>query len=91
MLVESSKGLAPERCLGEWTGIAKFSSAFRPVLETKIGALLEDGRLQDYDTAAFTELVTEGHQIPILPFTGQPWLEIDTEEDLLRARGMFGG
>ncbi|MEE9465341.1 MAG: phosphocholine cytidylyltransferase family protein [Candidatus Neomarinimicrobiota bacterium] len=91
LLVESSKCLAPEQCLGEWTGIAKFSNAFRPVLDTKIGALLEDGRLQDYDTAAFTELAHEGHKIPILPFTDHPWLEVDTEEDLLEAREIFGG
>jgi choline kinase len=90
LLVESSKLLDPALCLGEWTGIARFSHSFTQVLMGWIGALLEQGHLQDYDTLALTQLAQRGEPIHIVKFADKPWMEIDTEEDLLAARKLVG-
>ena len=90
MLVESSKLLDPNYCVGEWTGIARFSHKFSLTLMTRIGVLLEAGHLQEYDTFALTQLAQQGESIHIIGFTDQPWMEIDTAEDLQAARELFG-
>ena len=90
MLVESGKLLDPTNCVGEWTGIARFSHKFSLTLMTRIGALLEAGHLQEYDTFALTQLAREGEPIHIIGFHDQPWMEIDTVEDLQAARELFG-
>lgn len=90
ILVESSKLLDPAQCVGEWTGIARFSYKFTQTLMARIGALLEEGHLQDYDTLALTQLAQQGELIHIIKFREQPWIEIDTAEDLLAARRLFG-
>jgi len=90
LLVESSKLIDPIQCVGEWTGIARFSHKFTQILMPWIGALLEDGHLQDYDTLAFTQLSQHGEAIHIIKFEDKPWMEIDTAEDLLAARELAG-
>ncbi|UCD36944.1 MAG: phosphocholine cytidylyltransferase family protein [Fidelibacterota bacterium] len=88
-LVESSKDIPLQAAFGEWTGIAKFNPTFAEALAHKINTLVGQGNRMAYDTLAFTELVEEGDPIDILPFTGLPWVEIDTPEDLQRARELF--
>lgn len=88
-LVASSKGIPLEKSFGEWTGLAKFSARFGEKLMETIGRLLEEGHLQDYDTLAFSNLAEEGESLHIFPFENIPWLEIDTKEDLKRARELF--
>ena len=90
LLVESSKLLDPNYCVGEWTGIARFSHKFSLTLMTRIGLLLEAGQLQEYDTFALTQLAQQGESIHIIGFNDQPWMEIDTVEDLQAARELFG-
>jgi choline kinase len=89
VLVESNKEIPLTESFGEWTGIAKFSSSFSEVLHKRISILMEQGHQQAYDTLAFTELVRDGHTISIAEFTGLPWVEIDTLEDLEHARQLF--
>ncbi len=88
-LVASSKELAAEETFGEWTGLARFSASLAGALMEQIGALLEAGRRPAYDTEAFTALAGAGHELAIESFTGIPWAEIDTPEDLEAARRLF--
>lgn len=90
VLLESNKEIALAESFGEWTGIAKFSSPFAKVLAEQIDILLKQGHQKAYDTLAFTQLARKGHTINISPFTGLPWIEIDTLDDLEQARTLFG-
>lgn len=88
-LVASSKGIPLEKSFGEWTGLVKFSARFGERLMETIGRLLEENHLQDYDTLAFSNLAQQGERLYILPFENIPWLEIDTKEDLRRAKELL--
>jgi choline kinase len=87
--VESSKAIPLDSAAGEWTGLARVApSAAQPLYEC-IETLLAEGRLQDYDTAAFTRLAQAGMRFGLTPTSGLPWCEIDTPADLARARALF--
>jgi choline kinase len=86
--IESSKDISPREAIGEWVGIATFNQPHK--LFNHIEALLEQGQLQAYDTQAFTQMAHEGASFKIIATGGYPWVEIDTEPDLERARSLFG-
>ena len=88
-LVASSKEISRKECFGEWTGLAGFSADFGTKLMETIGLLIEQGHQMAYDTLAFTELAGEGRVIEIASFTGLPWVEIDSVDDLNQARELF--
>lgn len=84
--VESSKDIPISKAIGEWVGIAAF---IRPGgLFDTIESLLEQGKFQAYDTLAFTRTALAGSNYSIVPTNGQPWVEIDFESDLIRARDL---
>lgn len=78
-LIESGKTIPVRDAQGEWTGIA---AVHRPaiVFAQMERHLMLDG-LSDYDTAAFTSLVSSGEEVRCLPSSGEPWKEIDTIAD----------
>ena len=86
--IESSKDIPPREAIGEWVGMAIFNQPHK--LFNHIETLLEQGQLQAYDTQAFTQMAREGSSFEILATGGYPWVEIDTEPDLERARSLFG-
>ena len=88
-LVASSKEIPHENSFGEWTGLAKYSARFGVILMETIGLLIEQGHLMAYDTLAFNQTVENGYIIEIASFENVPWLEVDTADDLKRAREMF--
>jgi choline kinase len=78
-LIKSSKTIQVSEAQGEWTGIA---AIHRPaIVFAQIERHLMLGRLTDYDTAAFTSLVSSGEEVRCLPSAGDPWMEIDTIAD----------
>jgi choline kinase len=78
-LIESNKTIPNSDAQGEWTGIA---AIHRPaVVFAEIERHLMGAGLSDYDTAAFTSLVSAGEHIRCLPTSGGPWKEIDTIAD----------
>ncbi len=89
-LVVSSKEIPPEEAFGEWTGLAKFDVTLGRILFDRIGELVESGEYAAYDTLAFTELAKQGYTIGITAFEDLTWVEIDTQEDLVEARRLFG-
>lgn len=86
-LIESNKSISASDAQGEWTGIA---AIHRPLdlVRTLERHLLNDGLL-DYDTAAFTAMAAAGEEVKCLPSSDEPWVEIDTAEDLESARSQF--
>jgi choline kinase len=87
--VESSKAIPAEHAAGEWTGLARIGPSAAEALYARITRFLQERRYQDYDTAAFNELAQDSVTFGLLPTAGLPWCEIDTHEDLERARRMF--
>ena len=87
--VESSKDIPLSEAAGEWTGLTRFSASATTELSNTIEALLLSGAYQRYDTAAFNQLAQNNMPFHLLATDGLPWCEIDTKEDLDRARGLF--
>ena len=88
-LAASSKAIPPEKCAGEWIGLARFAGGDCSALFDSIEELLLQGRYQDYDTAAFSRLAGCGTKIAIVSTEGLPYVEVDTPDDLARARALF--
>lgn len=88
-LAASSKAILPEKCAGEWIGLARFAAGDCSALFDSIEELLLQGRYQDYDTVAFSSLARRGTKITIVGTDGLPYVEVDTPEDLARARELF--
>jgi len=85
-LLESSKDVPLEEAFGEWTGIAKFTSAGWQKYLPEVEQLLAEGEFNAYDTVAMNRLVQKERVIQIVPFQGLPFIEIDYPEDLEKAR-----
>ena len=88
-LVESSKAIPLDQAAGEWVGLARVRAAAAAPLYAAIDDLLAARQLQEYDTAALNRLARGGMPIGLTPTGGLPWCEIDTAEDLARARALF--
>jgi len=86
-LIESSKRIGASDADGEWIGIAAVHRP-RDLFATLERHLLNHGLL-DYDTAAFTAMAAAGEEVKCLPSGEEPWVEIDTAEDLELARSQF--
>ena len=84
-LLESSKDVPLDQTFGEWTGIAKFTSAGWQKYLPEVEQLLAEGGFNAYDTVAMNRLVQKERVIQIVPFQGLPFIEIDYPEDLKKA------
>ena len=89
--VESSKGIPLSEAAGEWTGIARVSTSAAGDLSDAIESILLTGEYQLYDASAFNELAKSNMPFNLISTDNLPWCEIDTKEDLDRARLMFIG
>jgi choline kinase len=87
--VESGKHIMPVEALGEWVGIAAFSSGAVAPLFNTIEKIFEERLFQAYDTEAFTRMARDGMDFEIIPTAGRPWIEVDFIEDLHCAQEMF--
>jgi L-glutamine-phosphate cytidylyltransferase len=85
-LIESSKSIPLDEAFGEWVGIAKFKSTGWEKYMVKIEELLYEGYFNAYDTSAMNRLVEKEKIIRIVPFKDLPFVEVDSPEDLKRAR-----
>lgn len=85
--VESNKDIPCSEASGEWIGMTLFHNP-RALFNT-VEMLMERKHFQAYDTLAFTEMARIGTRFSIIPTEGHPWIEIDDEQDLKRARKMF--
>ncbi len=86
-LSASSKMILRAEAAGEWTGIALIRDSGRVFGAIERHLMLSG--LEDYDTAAFTTLASEGNSIRCFPTGGMSWSEIDDFADLENARARF--
>jgi len=82
------KDLIEDQCLGEFIGVAKFSSVFVEQFIRALGSLIEAGGKNDYFEAGIEQLL-EKLQVHYVDVSEYPCLEIDFIEDLESARKLF--
>ena len=84
----SEKDLIEDQCLGEFIGVAKFSSEFMNEFVNALGQLIEAGGKNDYFEAGIEQLL-EKQLVNYVDVSEYPCLEIDFIEDLELARKLF--
>ena len=82
------KDLIEDQCLGEFIGVAKFSSEFMNEFVKALGQLIEAGGKNDYFEAGIEKLL-EKQLVHYVDVSEYPCLEIDFIEDLELARKLF--
>ena len=82
------KDLIEDQCLGEFIGVAKFSSGFMNEFVNALGQLIEAGGKNDYFEAGIEQLL-EKQLVYYVDVSEYPCLEIDFIEDLELARKLF--
>ena len=82
------KDLIEDKCLGEFIGVAKFSSEFMNDFVKALGSLIEAGGKNDYFEAGIEQLL-ETQLVRYIDVSEYPCLEIDFMEDLELARKLF--
>ena len=87
-VVAIGKDLIEDQCLGEFIGVAKFSSVFVEQFIRALGSLIEAGGKNDYFEAGIEQLL-EKLQVHYVDVSEYPCLEIDFIEDLESARKLF--
>lgn len=84
-LVAIGKELIESNSLGEFIGVAKFSSAFAKAFMDSLDRLIEAGGNADYFEAAIHPLMAD-HPVYYEDVSDLPCIEIDFIEDLEKAR-----
>ena len=87
--IESSKDIALDKAVGEWIGLAYFSDRGALELHNNMDFLLAEKQFQEYDTAAFNRMAQLGSNFSLISTENEPWYEVDTAEDLAKARHIF--
>ena len=82
------KDLIEDQCLGEFIGVARFSSVFVDHFVRALGTLIEAGGKNDYFEAGIEPLLGN-LQVHYVDVSEYPCLEIDFIEDLESARKLF--
>ena len=84
------KHVSLDRAAGESVGLAAFSSGFgRRMFEVLERRLLSEGRRNEWYESAFLELIEAGEAVYPVDVEDLRAIEVDTPEDLLRARDLF--
>jgi choline kinase len=80
------KKLDPRRCAGESIGIEKLDSAASRELFAALDRAVARGRTDLYYEDVYSELIAAGMNAHAVDVTDLTWIEVDTAEDLARAR-----
>ena len=87
-IVAFGKGLDPSRAHGETLGIERFDAASGARLFAALEAAVAAGRTDIYYEDVYGDLVAEGIAFAPVDVSDLPWTEVDTPEDLARARSL---
>ena len=74
---------------GNFIGIAKCSAVGARLLVEQMAEMVETSR-HEYYTVAVDRLAGRGDYVGFVEVAGRPWVEVDTIEDLERARALLG-
>jgi choline kinase len=88
-LTAFGKGLDPRRSFGESIGIERVSGDAVSSLFHGLRDAYATGRTQLYYEDVYSELLGKGVEGFAVAVSDLPWMEIDTPEDLAKARAMF--
>ena len=80
------KKLDPRRCAGESIGIEKLEPAAASALFRALERAVGDGRTDLYYEDVYGELIAAGMNAHAVDVSDLPWIEVDTADDLARAR-----
>jgi len=84
-ILRIGKKLAPEECLGEFVGIAKFGASITKDFITGLKAVIEEGEKMAFFEKGVDRILAK-HQLYYEDISDIPVIEIDFPEDLERAR-----
>ncbi len=87
-VVEISKSISPERAHGEYIGVSMYNSDAGSVIFRKIEEYLKNGKGDRWYEDAINDVLNEIDIVPVYTH-GEKWIEIDTLEDLERARSII--
>jgi choline kinase len=89
-ICDIGKHVSLDRAAGESVGLAAFSARFgRRMFDVLERRVLREGRLDEWYESAFLELIEAGEAVYPVDLGGLRAIEVDTPEDLLRARSLF--
>ena len=88
-VVAFGKGLDPLTAAGESIGIERVDASIAGRLFDALGRAERDGRTGLYYEDVYHELIGGGAVVRLADVTGLRWIEIDTPDDLARARAAF--
>lgn len=80
-----SKGIDPRTAHGEYIGVARLLPSAGPLLTRSLEAVIRRDPGLYYEDA-FALFAAEGGSTALADIGGAPWVEVDTEVDLARAR-----
>lgn len=90
-LVAITKEVAPEKAQGEFLGIAKFTRNTVPYFKRVAENLFKQGDLNHYMEAVVQMAIKEDKiKIAVMDIADNKFVEVDFEEDYLRAKSLFG-
>nr|WP_298923415.1 phosphocholine cytidylyltransferase family protein [uncultured Allomuricauda sp.] len=90
-LLDITKEVAPEKAQGEFLGIAKFSKETIPYFKSRAEELFKIGNLNHYmESVVQSAIDNDSISIKVLDILKHKFVEVDFEEDYLRAKELFG-
>ncbi len=81
-VIRMSKDIPRYESSGTYVGITAFSHTVTPALFEEIGAMVAEGRVNEFFNAAVQRLVDRGLEVGAAFTRGLPWAEIDDPADL---------
>lgn len=90
-VVKISKEIDSSNAAGEFLGIAKFRKSTIPYFKATAERLFKEGSLNQYMEAVIQEAIDEDDfEITAMDINGHNFVEVDFEEDYIRAKAEFG-
>jgi len=90
-VIEITKEMDADKADGEFLGIAKFSKLTIPFFKSTAEFLFKKGELNHYMESVITEAINKNvYQINAMDILDSNFVEVDFEEDYLRAKNEFG-
>jgi choline kinase len=90
-VIQITKEIDPKTADGEFLGIAKFSKETLPFFKATAENLFKKGELNHYMESVIQEAINKGKfEITAMDIAENNFVEVDFEEDYLRAKKEFG-
>jgi len=90
-LLDITKEVSPEKAQGEFLGIAKFSKKTISYFKETAEELFKAGNLNHYmESVVQNAIQNESISIEVIDILKNKFVEVDFEEDYLRAKELFG-